>query len=99
MAMIGGTECEGICQNIILEFDEGIKKFFTRTDIDKGYIEVPNRKGIMEEFPITSISVGVVVVDKGRFRNVLEIGEVAAQVKHLAKTTFGSTYIIDRRKK
>lgn len=99
VAMIGGTECEGICQNIILEFDEGIKKFFTRTDIDKGYIEVPNRKGILEEFPITSISVGVVVVDKGRFRNVLEIGEIAAQVKHLAKTTFGSTYIIDRRKK
>ena len=53
----------------------------------------------MEQFPITSISIGVVVVDKGRFKNTLEIGEVAAQVKHLAKTTFGSTYVIDRRKK
>ena len=48
---------------------------------------------------ITTISVGVVVVDEGRFHNVLEIGETAAQVKHLAKVTPGSTYVIDRRKK
>ena len=31
-------------------------------------------------------------------KNVLEIGETAAQVKHLAKMTPGSTYVIDRRK-
>ena len=99
VAMISGVNCEKICQNIVIEFDEGVKRFFTRTDLDKGYIEVPNRKGVMEQFPITSISIGVVVVDKGRFKNTLEIGEVAAQVKHLAKTTFGSTYVIDRRKK
>lgn len=99
VAMISGMNCEKICQNIVIEFDEGVKRFFTRTDLDKGYIEVPNRKGVIEQFPITSISIGVVVVDKGRFKNTLEIGEVAAQVKHLAKTTFGSTYVIDRRKK
>ena len=99
VAMISGVNCEKICQNIVIEFDEGVKRFFTRTDLDKGYIEVPNRKGVIEQFPITSISIGVVVVDRGRFKNTLEIGEVAAQVKHLAKTTFGSTYIIDRRKK
>ena len=99
VAMITGMNCEKICQNIVIEFDEGVKRFFTRTDLDKGYIEVPNRKGVIEQFPITSISIGVVVVDKGRFKNTLEIGEVAAQVKHLAKTTFGSTYVIDRRKK
>ena len=99
VAMISGVNCEKICQNIVIEFDEGVKRFFTRTDLDKGYIEVPNRKGVIEQFPITSISIGVVVVDKGRFKNTLEIGEVAAQVKHLAKTTFGSTYVIDRRKK
>ncbi len=99
VAMITGMNCEKICQNIVIEFDEGVKRFFTRTDLDKGYIEVPNRKGVIEQFPITSISIGVVVSDKGRFKSTLEIGEVAAQVKHLAKTTFGSTYVIDRRNK
>ena len=73
-------------------------KYFNEEDIEKGYLEVENRKGVIEEFPLTSISIGVVVADKGRFHNALEIGEVGAQVKHLAKTTIGSAYSIDRRK-
>lgn len=86
-----------ICQNIIAEFDKEILKYFNDADIERGYIEVHNRKGIIEEFPLTSISIGVVVADKKRFANTLEIGEVGAQVKHLAKTTMGSSYAIDRR--
>ena len=89
---------EYICQNIIAEFEKEVVKFFNADDVEKGYLEVPNRRGIIEEFPLTSISVGVVVADKGRFHNVLEIGEAGAQVKHLAKTTMGSAYSIDRRK-
>lgn len=89
---------EYICQNIIAEFDKEVVKFFNADDIERGYLEVANRKGVIEEFPLTSISIGVVVADKGRFHNVLEIGEVGAQVKHLAKTTIGSAYSIDRRK-
>ena len=88
---------EAICQNIIAEFDKGVLKYFNEADIEKGYLEVPNRKGIVEEFALTSISIGVVVSHKGRFHNVLEISEVGAQVKHLAKTTMGSAYSVDRR--
>ncbi len=94
VAMITGTDCEKYAKIFIIEFDERSKKYFTRTDLDKGYIEVPNRKGIIEQFPITSISIGV-VVDKGRFKNTLEIGEVAAQVKHLAKNNIWK-YICNR---
>lgn len=95
----GEDEYEKICQNIIAEFDKDVCKYFNEADVEKGYLEVENRKGIMEQFPLTSISIGVVVVDKGRFHNVLEIGEVGAQVKHLAKTIMGSTYTIDRRQR
>jgi len=99
VAIVSANEnYEYICQNIIAEFDKEVEKFFNADDIEKGYLEVANRKGIIEEFPLTSISIGVVVADKGRFHNVLEIGEVGAQVKHLAKTTIGSAYSIDRRK-
>ena len=91
------VDYDKICQNIIAEFDEQILKFFNDEDIERGYIEVCNRKGIIEEFQLTSLSIGVVVADKKRFSNTLEIGEVGAQVKHLAKTTMGSSYAIDRR--
>ncbi len=86
-----------ICQNIIAEFDREVLKHFNDIDIERGYVEVLNRKGKTEEFPLTSISIGVVVADKKRFSNALEIGEVGAQVKRLAKITIGSSYAIDRR--
>ena len=86
-----------VCQNIIAEFDKEILKYFNDIDVERGYIEISNRKGVIEEFPLTSISIGVVVADKKRFSNILEIGEIGAQVKHLAKTTMGSSYAIDRR--
>ena len=91
------TNYDEICQNIIAEFDKEILRYFNEEDVKRGYIEVSNRKGIVEEFPLTSISIGVVVADKKRFSNILEIGEVGAQVKHVAKSTMGSSYAIDRR--
>lgn len=99
VAIIGETiSYEKICQDIISEFDSGVKNFFTEEDLKRGYLKVQNRKGKMEHFPITSISIGVVVSEENRFSNVLEIGEVGAQVKHVAKKYKGSCYAIDRRK-
>lgn len=98
IAIVQTDNYESICQNIIATFDREIGKFFTREDRERGFIEVENRKGIMEQFPIISISIGVVEVTQKRFNNPLEIGEAGAAVKHLAKTIWGSTYVIDRRK-
>ena len=97
VAIIPTVDVDEICQSIIASFDKEVEKFFTDEDLEKGYIEVANRKGIIEQFPLTSISIGVVIAEKGRFSNILEIGEVGAQVKHMAKTIMGSSYAIDRR--
>ncbi len=98
VAIIPGTECEKLCQDIITHFDKKVKNFFTETDQQKGYIEVENRRGIVEQFQLTSLSIGVVVADAQRFHNILEIGEIGAQVKHSAKSIMGSSYVIDKRK-
>lgn len=98
VAIVSKTDYEQICKDVIKEFDDNVLEFFTRDDAERGYVEVANRKGIIEQFPLTSISIGVVEVDIGRFHNILEIGEVGAQVKHIAKTMMGSSYVMDRRK-
>lgn len=99
IAIVENADYEQICKNVIKEFDENVLQYFTEEDAVRGYVEVANRRGIIEQFPLTSISIGVVDVDKGRFKNALEIGEVGAQVKHVSKTTVGSSYAIDRRNK
>ena len=98
VAIVSKTDYDEICQNIIKQFDGEILNYFTDEDRRRGYIEVANRRGILENFPLTSISIGVVEVEPGRFNNILEIGEIGAQVKHVAKTIMGSSYVIDRRK-
>ena len=98
IAIVENQDYETICQNVIAQFEAGIGKYFDKQDLDRGYIEIENRKGIIEQFPMTSISIGAVEVQPGSFSNVLEIGEVGAQVKHLSKTIPGSTYVINRRK-
>ncbi len=98
VAIVPGIMVEKLCQNIIATFDSQVGEFYTEEDIDRQYIEVANRKGIIEQFPLTSVSIGVVVADKDRFTNILEIGEIGAQVKHAAKSVMGSSYAVDRRK-
>ena len=93
----GEVNYENICQNILAEFDAEVKNFFNEEDLKKGYLEIQNRKGVMEEFPLTSLSIGVVIAEKNRFSNILEIGEVGAQIKHLAKSMQGSCYAVNKR--
>lgn len=97
IAIVPSIHVDNICQAIIASFDKDVERFFTKEDLEKGYIEVANRKGIIEQFALTSISIGVVIAEKDRFSNILEIGEVGAQVKHMAKSILGSSYAIDRR--
>ena len=98
VAIISKTDYDKICQEIIIEFDRQVEKFYNKRDVLQGFVEIENRKGVLEQFPITTISVAVVEVEPGMFKSTLEIGEVGAQVKHRAKTILGSTYVINRRK-
>lgn len=98
IAIVPYKDVEKLCQAIIYNFDNGVSRFYNDKDKEDGYIEVANRKGIIEKFPLTSISIAVVVVDRGRFANILEIGDTAAQVKHAVKAVMGSSYAIDRRR-
>ena len=99
IAIIPESDYDAICQDVLVNFDKGIEKYFTDDDWEKGYLEVANRKGIIERFPLTSLSIGVVAAEPEEYVNSLEIGEIGAQVKHLAKTQIGSAYAINRRKK
>ena len=98
VAIVDKTDYDKICQEIIIEFDTGVENFYNIQDLERGYVEIENRKGIIEQFPMTTISIAVVEVDPEVFKSSLEIGEVGAQVKHRAKSIMGSAYVINKRK-
>lgn len=99
VAIIDKTDYDKICQEIIIEFDTEVENYYTEKDVSRGYVEIENRRGIMEQFPLTTISIAVVEVDPSVYNSPLEIGEVGAQVKHRAKSIMGSAYVINKRKK
>ncbi|MBR3881658.1 MAG: diguanylate cyclase [Clostridia bacterium] len=98
VAIIEPTDYDKLCQNIIAEFDKLVVDFYNEVDVERGYVEVANRRGIIEQFPLTSISIAVLEVDSKIYKTTLEIGEVAGQVKHKAKAVLGSTYVINKRR-
>lgn len=98
VAIISQADYDMVCQNIIAEFDKYSADFYNEVDVERGYVEVANRRGIIEQFPLTSISIAVLEVDSKIYKTTLEIGEVAGQVKHKAKAILGSTYVINRRR-
>lgn len=82
---------------IIRLFDEETRSLYLEEDRERGYIEVENRRGQFERFPLVSISMAVVTNQTRNFTNFLEIGEVLAELKKVAKKRPGSCIVVDRR--
>ena len=98
VSIISSTDYDELCKTVISNFDNDIVQYYNEEDVRRGYIEVANRRGIIEQFPLVSISIAVVEADLVKIKSSLEIGEIAAQVKHRAKEVMGSSYIINRRR-
>ena len=98
VSIVGQTDYDTLCQGIINEFDKYAVDYYNEVDVERGYVEVANRRGIIEQFPLTTISIAVLEVDSKIYKTTLEIGEVAGQIKHKAKEVLGSTYVINKRK-
>lgn len=98
VSIIGQTDYDALCQGIINEFDKYAVDYYNDIDVERGYVEVANRRGIIEQFPLTTISIAVLEVDSKIYKSTLEIGEVAGQIKHKAKAVLGSTYVINKRR-
>lgn len=87
-----------IARAIIEIFDREIRAAYSPEDLERGYIQVKNRRGVSEKFPVTSISVAGVSNQCRGFANYWEIPEVAAELKKAAKQHKGSCFVFDRRK-
>ena len=89
---------EKICKTIIKDFDETIPDFYGKKDRERGYILGENRQGDKVKFPLASISIAVVTNEKRELLNHIQFGEVAAEMKELAKSVSGSVYMVDQRR-
>ena len=98
LIITSSDRAENIARAIIEIFDKEIRAAYSAEDLERGYIQVKNRRGVLEKFPVTSISVAGVSNRYRNFANYWEIPEVAAELKKAAKQQKGSSFVFDRRK-
>lgn len=88
-----------ICSTIIRTFDALIPYRYEPEDRERGYITTKSRRGKVEDFPILTISIAVLVNSNQKFAHIGEMSKMLADLKKAAKLQPGSTYMVERRKK
>jgi diguanylate cyclase (GGDEF)-like protein len=92
------SDCQRVADKIIQDFDKGINQFYDDQDIEKNGIVSVNRAGEQQFFPIMSLSLSGVDLSKRSFTQYIEVNDICAEVKKVAKSTPGSCFFMDRRK-
>lgn len=88
---------EPVSVGIINAVEKAIGGLYDEEDRQRGYVELENRQGKVERFPLLSISIGVAAADRRKYSHPGEVVGVATELKEFAKRTEGSTYVVDRR--
>jgi diguanylate cyclase (GGDEF)-like protein len=86
-----------VAQAIVERFDRDASSFYDPEDRDRGFIEVTNRRGELQRFPILTISIGVASTERRGFQHYAEAVAVATEMKQFTKGSAGSSWAMDRR--
>jgi len=97
VAVVSPEVAERVAQRICESFGEVLKEFYEAKDLQRGFIRMEDRKGVMQDVPIAAISVGIASTARRAFEHYGEAVAVATEMKQFAKRDPGSSYAIDRR--
>jgi diguanylate cyclase (GGDEF)-like protein len=92
------AKADAIASNVVKMFDQRIVNLFSREDLERGYVEVINRKGTVDRFPLLTITIAMVTSGKGRVDHIARISDIASELKRYGKTLEGSVVVKERRK-
>ncbi|HZP90224.1 MAG TPA: response regulator [Actinomycetota bacterium] len=97
VAMVPPEVAEDVARRIVERFDAHVHEFYEDQDLARGYVEVEDRKGVLQRLPLVAISIGVATTARRDFAHYGEAVAVATEMKQFAKRDSGSSYAIDRR--
>ena len=98
VAIVDPEKAEATAEQIIECWDREIPRLYDEPDVQRGFIEVADRRKEMHNFPMTTVSVGIATNTQRPIRSHWEASEIATEMKTFAKTQGRSAYAIDRRK-
>jgi GGDEF domain-containing protein len=81
------TDWQQQCEQIVSEFASCAVNLFDPSAREAGGIYADDRHGIPRFFPLTTISIGAVVIHHQDFSSAEQVASIAARAKHDAKTS------------
>lgn len=72
-------------ERLVLNFNAQARDLFDAKAREVGGIEAEDRHGLLRFFPCTTLSIGAVVIDGGRYTRAEDVANLAALAKHDAK--------------
>jgi diguanylate cyclase (GGDEF)-like protein len=81
----------------IKNFDKIIREHYTADDLKRGYIRTKDRKEKTIKFPIITVSVAGIDLEKKDYMNYLYLSDTCATLKHKAKQQDISICLMDKR--
>jgi diguanylate cyclase (GGDEF)-like protein len=103
---IGGDDFVVVCspqqmrqltERAIVDFEQAADALYDPADAKRGYLELTDRRGQVQQANLVTISVGVAVSVSRRFTDPHEVVSVASEMKTVAKRQPGSYIAVDRR--
>jgi diguanylate cyclase (GGDEF)-like protein len=98
VAVVPPEVAEDVAKRIVERFDGDIHDFYEKEDLERGFVEVEDRKGVMQKLPLAGVSVGIATTNVRMFEHYGEAVAVATEMKQFAKRESNSSYAVDRRK-
>ena len=98
VAVLPPSCAEDVAKRIVERFDADIGRFYDPEDVERGYVEVEDRKGVWQRIPLAGVSLGIATTNVRSFAHYGEAVAVATEMKQFAKREPRSSYAVDRRR-
>jgi DNA-binding response OmpR family regulator len=103
---VGGDDFVIVCdprqlrpltERAVLDFEQAADGLYDPGDAARGYLELTDRRGLVQRSNLVTISIGVATSFNRRYNDPREVIQVASEMKMEAKKHPGSYVFIDRR--
>ncbi len=97
VAVVTPDTAEDVAKAVCERFDQDRSLYYEDDDLERGFVRMEDRKGVEQDIPLVSVSIGIATTSKRAFAHYGEAVAVATEMKQFAKRDGGSSYAVDRR--
>jgi DNA-binding response OmpR family regulator len=98
VVLAAAGQAEQVGQEIIARFDQAVPWLYDLDDRERGYVEVMNRRHVVERFPLMSLTIALVNTERAQVTHLAQLTDIAQELKAHGKGIPGSVLVGERRR-